>query len=126
MPILQAKSWLAVTTRGQELALVGMSELAGFTTRGQELLHFPLNLMNRLDKKESAAFKFYIFFSISDRTVFPDYLEVAAAVVVPHGIDRPCLCLNHNLRFHDSIFKIIQVQIDIMTRQFVQVTSLSC
>ena len=34
------------------------SELAGFITRGQELLHFPLILMNRHNEKESATFKF--------------------------------------------------------------------
>ena len=77
-------------------------------------------------KKSLLLLNFICVFLFLKTPFFPDYLDVAAAVVVPHGAGRTCLCPNHNLRFHDSIFKIIQVQIDTMTREFVQVTSLSC
>ena len=40
------------------------------------------------DKTKSAAFSNFVGLSISEGSVLPDYLEVATAVVVPHGVDR--------------------------------------
>ena len=42
--------------------------------------------MNRHNEKESATFKFYMCFSISEGSVLPDNSEVAVAVVVLHGV----------------------------------------
>ena len=48
------------------------------------LLLFPLVLMNSLNNTEPAVF-LYSRFSISEGSIFPDYLEVVAAVVVLRG-----------------------------------------
>ena len=55
------------------------------------MMHFTLVLMNRLNKTESAVFLFCRF-SISEGSVFLDYLEVATAVVVPRGVGKTSPC----------------------------------
>ena len=44
--------------------------------------------MNRLNKSVSSVFLYIVGSSISEGSVFPDYIEVATAVVVPHGVGK--------------------------------------
>ena len=50
--------------------------------------HFPLVLLNRLNKTESVVFLYCRFFLFLEDSFFPDYLEVATAVVVPRGVGK--------------------------------------
>ena len=50
-------------------------------------LVFLIYFSKSVNETKSAAFKFCRF-SISEESVFPDYLEVTTAVVVPYGFCR--------------------------------------
>ena len=56
-------------------------------------------------KKSLLLLNFKVFFSISEGSIFPDYLEVAAAVVVPHGVGRTCLYSTITLDFMIAFLK---------------------
>ena len=53
-----------------------------------EFLHFPLVLMNRVNKNESVVFLYCRFSLFLRDPFFPDYLEVTTAVAVPRGVGK--------------------------------------
>ena len=56
------------------------------------LLVFPFVLMNRLNKTESAVFLYCRFSLFWGGSIFPDYLEVEAAVIVLRGVGKTSPC----------------------------------
>ena len=66
------------------------------------LLLFPLVLMNRLNKTESAVFLYCRFSLFLKDPFFPEYLEVVAAIVVLRGRVK-------HLRVHQYRFDIFSI-----------------